>query len=248
MELQSCVNSMWIGNVLSDMENLCISSFLSYGYRFNLYVYEEVKNLPVGVVILDGNEILHKSKIFYYKNEPGKGSFSAFSNLFRYALLQKHGGIWVDMDVVCVGRFDEFSSIALASQLNSNGTQTPTTCFIKCPKNCDFINYCFNQSLQKNFEELRWGEIGPNLIKEAVYKYSLFDSVLGYKVVCPINFFECQFFFESNNNFKFTHETKMIHLWNEMWRRRDYNKNFNYNKNCLYEKIKSNNFLKIKML
>ena len=35
---------------------------------------------------------------FIYKN----GSVSAFSNLFRFTLLYKKGGYWIDADLLCV--------------------------------------------------------------------------------------------------------------------------------------------------
>ena len=105
------VQSLWIGPCLSLMERSCIKSFLDKGHEFHLYVYGETKNIPEGCKILDGNEILPESEIFYYKKNStncgkSEGSVSAFSNLFRYKLLFEKGGYWVDMDMVCLKYFD----------------------------------------------------------------------------------------------------------------------------------------------
>jgi len=52
--------------------------------------------------VIDGNQIIPEHEAFTYKNGPGSGSYSAFSNLFRYKLLAQKGGWWIDMDMVCL--------------------------------------------------------------------------------------------------------------------------------------------------
>ena len=34
-------------------------------------------------------------------------------------------------------------------------------------------------------------------------------------------------------------ESYTVHLWNEMWRRYNFNKNKTYDENCLFEKLKA---------
>ena len=97
------VQGLWIGSPLSIMERLSIKSFLDNGHEYHLYTYDELKDVPAGTVIKDGNEILPASAIFKYKDRP---SYSAFSNFFRYKLLLERGGWWVDTDVICLKPFD----------------------------------------------------------------------------------------------------------------------------------------------
>ena len=92
------MQSLWIGKPLSKLEQLCFKSFLDNGHTVHLYVYDNISNVPSGVIIKDANEILDKSEIYRYKN----GSVSAFSNLFRFTLLYKKGGYWIDADLLCV--------------------------------------------------------------------------------------------------------------------------------------------------
>ena len=40
------VQSLWVGNRLSRMEHYSIKSFLKLGYKFILYTYEPVANIP----------------------------------------------------------------------------------------------------------------------------------------------------------------------------------------------------------
>ena len=74
--MSNIIQSLWVGGELSKMEQLCAKSFVDNGHTYHLYTYGDVKNIPEGVIIKDGNEIVDKSEIFRYKN----GSFSAFSN------------------------------------------------------------------------------------------------------------------------------------------------------------------------
>ena len=54
------VQSLWIGNHLSDMEIISIKSFIEHGYEYHLYCYDKIDNVPEGTIVKDGNEILDK--------------------------------------------------------------------------------------------------------------------------------------------------------------------------------------------
>lgn len=97
------IQSLWIGESLSVMEQLSITSFLSNGHEFHLYAYDDVKNVPEGTVLKDASEIISPDKIFKYKDHD---SYAGFANLFRYTLLLERGQWWVDTDVVCLSPLD----------------------------------------------------------------------------------------------------------------------------------------------
>ena len=65
-----------------------------HGNEYHLYTYGNVEGIPEGTIVKNANEIIPKKNIFTYKN----GSYSAFSNLFRFTMLYKRGGCWVDTD------------------------------------------------------------------------------------------------------------------------------------------------------
>ena len=97
------IKALWIGSSLSIVEQLALASFVKHGHRVELFTYENVKNIPEGVIIRDGREILDSTNIFMYKKKP---SYSGFANWFRYEMLYKEGGVWIDTDVVCLKPFD----------------------------------------------------------------------------------------------------------------------------------------------
>ena len=70
---------------------------LEHQHEFHLYTYQPIENIPDGTVVLDANEIMPESEVFKLKDH-----YLPFSDIWRYWLLYKKGGIWVDMDMVCV--------------------------------------------------------------------------------------------------------------------------------------------------
>ena len=52
------IQSLWIGPRLSNMEHLCIKSFIDFGHEFHLYTYDKVDNIPEGVIVKDGISII----------------------------------------------------------------------------------------------------------------------------------------------------------------------------------------------
>src|SRR5258705_11250485 len=99
------IQMLWIGSRLSALEQLSIRSFLANGHAVHLYAYGEVAGVPAGTTTRDAREILPEAEVFTYSTGFGKGSPSAFSNYFRYKLLHERGGMWCDIDIVCLQPF-----------------------------------------------------------------------------------------------------------------------------------------------
>jgi len=106
------VNAMWVGNKLSKLELLTVSSFIAHGHEFHLWTYSDIVTpLPRGVTIRDAENILPRRAVFRsigtdVETGVGNGSFAGFSDLFRYKLLYDKGGFWADMDMTCLKPLD----------------------------------------------------------------------------------------------------------------------------------------------
>ncbi len=92
------VFSLWVGGPLSPYEVLSLRSFLQHGHAFTLYSYDRRLRVPAGVELRDAAEILPRHRL----HRDGRGAWAGFADLFRYAALARHGGIWVDCDIVCL--------------------------------------------------------------------------------------------------------------------------------------------------
>jgi len=87
LEANKIIQGLWIGSELSAMEQLSISSFLQNGHDYHLYVYDEVKNIPPGTLVMDAQEILPSSCIFQYQRSP---SYAGFARAVKKFGLERH--------------------------------------------------------------------------------------------------------------------------------------------------------------
>tara|TARA_Y100001970_G_scaffold284650_1_gene402445 strand:+ start:2823 stop:3590 length:768 start_codon:yes stop_codon:yes gene_type:complete len=249
--MSNIIQSLWVGGELSKMEQLCAKSFVDNGHTYHLYTYGDVKNIPEGVIIKDGNEIVDKSEIFRYKN----GSLSAFSNYFRFNLLHKKGGYWVDADVLCVKPFKFDKDIVFVSEPIGRlyNSTMPTSCIIKLPSNSEITSEAIK--MQKEHKKLilsgklEWGS-GPATIKHIINKFNLQKYILPWQMICTCDYQAVISLVHPNSGVKrffpnviekynkIKNETFCIHLWNEGWRTSKLKKNINYHPDSIFELFK----------
>ncbi|MHA7828284.1 MAG: hypothetical protein ACX93P_12070 [Roseovarius sp.] len=98
------VASLWIGDELSWMEQICLLSFMEHGHRTILYVYDDVKSVPEGVEIRDAREVMPTDQIIYHVNT---GSPAFHSDVFRLRMLAQTDFLWVDTDAYCLKPFQK---------------------------------------------------------------------------------------------------------------------------------------------
>ena len=164
------------------MEQLSIASFLQNGHEYHLYVYDELKNVPVNTVIKDATEILPASRIFQYKHQ---ASYAGFANFFRYKLLLERGGWWVDTDVICLKPFDFREEYVFSSEVDKE-YDVIASAVIKAPAGSRVMAYAWEVCEEKDPRQLMWGETGPQLITSAVRKYSLEHYKKPALFFCPL--------------------------------------------------------------
>jgi hypothetical protein len=110
------LQSYWSGAPLSLLERACLTSWVAFGARVHLYTHDSISGLEAQIPavvrrhirVLDADAIVDRSRKFNYKGDAPKSkradAFTAlpFSDLFRYEMLRKVGGIWMDMDIMLV--------------------------------------------------------------------------------------------------------------------------------------------------
>tara|TARA_Y100001972_G_scaffold128789_1_gene191746 strand:- start:4406 stop:5215 length:810 start_codon:yes stop_codon:yes gene_type:complete len=225
--------SLWIGDKLSLMEYGCIKSFLKHGYEFHLYVYGEVENIPEGVVIKDGNQILNKNDIF-----KEHGSILPFADLFRFKMLYLCGGCWVDLDIICLKPFDEMltKDILFSSErtmkkgaYKSNNPTCPSINFMYSKKNKEIIFEELYLMLLYKKGNMRNELEGMKVIKEFFKKKhpELKDNILPPEHVNNMDWWHYQeFYLDKEFKMKYGVEPNlpitqgyMLHCWRNMFRR-----------------------------
>jgi len=195
-EQDKVANSLWIGEKLLPQHLMSINSWLKHGWKYNLYIYGEVSNIPPGVNIFDGNVILPESEIWYYNKGFNKGSPSGFSNEFRFTLLNTLGGLWVDTDVVLLKDFNLDKEYIFISERNENGEIHPTSSVIY--SDSYRVNFPQKQIWSEAIDNISYrnkarvihGETGPQLVTYLVNKYNLEKYVLSPNAFCSIGWHE----------------------------------------------------------
>jgi len=238
--MSNIIQTLWIGDTLSCMEILSLNSFVKNDMEIHLYCYEDIKNVPDGVIIKDGKDILPKEDVFAYQVGPGKGSYSAFSNYFRYKLLYEKGGWWVDTDMVCLQPWEFEDEYVFCSEEDYD-THKPilNTGAIKCPKGDKLMDYCYNECLKKDKKTLEWGIVGPRLLNEAVNKFNYNEYIKPIHTFCFIAPFRSNLFITPGKVMKPSNSIYGLHLWNEAWRRIGLDKKGTYPPTSIYEQLKA---------
>lgn len=228
------MQSLWIGDSLSSMERLSIKSYLANGHEFRLFVYDDVKGVPEGVVVKDANEIIPREEIFLIR-----GGYSSFSDFFRWRLVLTQGNWWTDLDAVCLKPFD-FSSeyVFIGGKGKPGSDDCITSGLFKAPAHSPIMEWGWERCQQMDPATMSWGEAGPPLFTEAVHKFGFLNSIVPGRLFFPVFYTEAPGAFLNRHTSDEYGDAYSVHLFNEIWRLADAGKNFDYPSNCAYEKLK----------
>ena len=204
------VQSLWVGNRLSRMEHYSIKSFLRLGYKFILYTYEPVANVPKGTIIKKGDSIIPKNEIFLLKK-----TLLPFADIFRYKMLYMNGGYWVDLDMIALKQFNFnepyiFSSertIQKGAFRNRNSTYVSNIGVLKAPKGSPFYKELYERCIEienkkTNKDKLRY----MRELRDMIAKYRYEKYVKDPSLFCQLDWWYAKDAFipnyTHNGNFK----------------------------------------------
>lgn len=235
----SVFRALWIGRRLSALERLSLRSFVDHGHRVELYSYGDVGGVPDGVVRRDAGEILPRARVFRYGREAGEGSgsFAAFANLFRYKLLHKRGGCWIDTDVICLRPIDIDMPYCFGFEVPGriNGAA------LRAPVGSMMIAELLDRATTIG-ERVRWGQTGPLLMTEMAIRHGVLDQALPPSAFYPLDYREAASLFATDPDGSLWSRLDgayTLHAWNEMLRRARIRKNRRYPASSVFERLKS---------
>jgi hypothetical protein len=227
------VRSFWHGP-FSPYEALCLSTFVAAGVEVELFSEAPVPGLPEGVRRRDAREILDQ-EVAFYRHEFDGPSPSLHSNHFRYTLLEKLGGWWIDTDAMLVASSLPAANIFIARQsdrkLNSS--------VMRFPPGHPMMKAA-RQRTAARLENARWGETGPKLLTELQPAYAP-DMPIAQRQSCyAIGAEEFEKFLlpEARDELdERTADATFVHLWNEMWHKAGIPKNIAPPKGCWLDRM-----------
>ncbi|MFT3736025.1 MAG: glycosyltransferase [Rhodocyclaceae bacterium] len=217
------VHMLWVAGSLSRLEYQAIASFVRQGFDVQLWHYGELANVPEGVCQRDAREVLPESSLFLNR----QGSYAGFSDLFRYAVLGKFGGLYSDVDVVALRPASEMPQTPFLvtermrdgrAKINGNVIHLPD------PKPGDLIDLAAGYATAFPKDKVFWSEIGPALLTAiaGIYPQHGFD-IKPVTFANPVNWWDCpqQLLAPAPA----PEQAHFLHLYNEMWRRSGADKN-----------------------
>ena len=239
------IQMLWVEGPLSPLERLSMASFMRCGHPVHLYVYGQVDGVPEGVSVLDGRAILPEERICRYGPAagPGAGSLALFANVFRYALLNRHGGVWSDCDMVCLKPLGDAlaADYVIATEYRDRRRQVAiaNNCLIKAPAGSPFIAECNATAMQADMEKSGWGELGPAMMTVLVRKHAIERFLAPPWRFSPMGWWEFRRLVEDTAAPDWPDVTLALHCFNEMWRRAGLDKHARYGAQSPFERLKA---------
>ena len=209
------VRMFWYGSTLSPYERLSIASFLKHGHHVEVFSYSEL-NLPEGAVRVDAATVLPESEVFAYRRGAGKGSVSAFSNMFRYKMLHELGGLWADCDVLCLRPMHSLPAACVAWEDGA----TVATGVMRFPPGHALPGELYRQAVALG-KDIVWGQIGPQLLTRLLPQFPDVE-ILPAQSFYPVHWCEAwRLILPGEYDFctSAAEGSYAVHWWNEIFRR-----------------------------
>lgn len=212
------VNGFWHGEQIDELSLFCINSWIKNGYEFHLWTFNKdisVKN----ATIKDARVLTPSSSYFTYDRGHSAGSPVAFSNYFRAVLLYELGGLYVDLDMLCIKPYNFTQEYVFCKQQHSAYPLSIGTGIIYTNRNKNRIFKEWRDSiLEKRKNPITHGDLGPDLFTRLIVKNKLLHYTLSKEYFNPVDWEDPDKMFEKKL------DTFGIHLYCSQWKKEDYSK------------------------
>ena len=230
-EMLRCV-TLWIGDSLGPVERACLRSILRQGHALTLYCYQEPIGIPAGVDLADASAIIPESAIL----RDSTGSVALFSDWFRYELLHRRLGTWVDADVYLVGALDAESPYLFGIEspgiLNNAVLRAPSDSslisgllepFVKptTPKWMPLGKYSRMRARELltghvALADVPWGTTGPRALTGLARRHGLMHLAQPQDLFYPVPWSRASWILDPDAALEevISERTVAVHLWN----------------------------------
>lgn len=206
----------WSGQDFQYVNYLCVLSLLKTNKVDTCTIYyeeapinnsnwDELRKLEkVNVHRIDWDEFLNELKLnkeninlFFTKS---RGKINQFSNLFRYLVLYKYGGVYIDFDTIFIKDFTSLldTNFFVGFQLDINNITVMSTpglnksiingAITGASKKCPISKFILDAMMlmSNKCDVLIWGSLGPLLLTTLLYPRSYF----GQRVLYIVNYLD----------------------------------------------------------
>lgn len=233
------VTGFWTGETLPEIPELCIRSFLDHGHKFQLFSYKEYPNIPPGTILRDASQLIPENDIFVHHS----GSHAPFADWIRCAFLYLEGGMWVDMDVICLSpdipgddmwfALQEKGIVGVAVMAMPPNNDAIRNLMLTCEDPSRILPWDSKskQARKKRIRqetpdlmELRknipWGEVGPYGVSDMLQYYNILESAAPPESVYPLYYNRWEQYYDGSLDLSspLFQNSWAIHVWGEMRR------------------------------
>jgi Alpha 1,4-glycosyltransferase conserved region len=226
-----CV-TLWIGEGFGAVERACLRSVLRQGHRLTLYCYREPIGIPDGVELQDASAILPETSIVRHRG----GSVAPFSDWFRYELLKRGLGTWIDTDMYLLRPLDEEAEHLFGEErpgvINNAVLRLPpdsptldellepfrgtTPAWLSARHRAgSHLRKLLNGRVEVG--AMPWGTTGPAALTAVAAKFGISSCALPAPVFYPVPWEQAAWILDPRLRLDevVADETVGIHLWNE---------------------------------
>jgi hypothetical protein len=219
MRSPETVRCFWHGSPLGPYQLMGMRSFVDHGHRVELFTYDPGIAVPDWIIRRDANEIWPTSHVLTYQNDLGRGSFALHANLFRYAMLHRLGGWWVDHDVILLRR--ELPAQDFFFSLETRSPIRVTFSVLKFPAGHPALAEALAQCVAVGESPL-YGETGADLLTKVVARHRLARHGQTMETTYPLSALDVPAMFDPAQRDQIRARcanSTFVHLFNETWRR-----------------------------
>ena len=224
-------NFFWHGNPPSLYEINCLLSFVKNDFNVNLWTFTKF-DVPTGINICDAREFFNQDDILKFKQDEKVGCLAAFSDAFRYHVLNKYQGWWFDTDCVCLTDQSNFKKLKenrkiVAGYEDDTHINGAVLSFNDAKLSIQSLQM-LNATLDECSYNIKWGGIGPQLITKLVNTNDLRDSILPPSFFYPVSYKHALDALDPNkleDIETMCSQSYVYHCWNEVLTRKQVNKN-----------------------
>lgn len=225
--------SLWIGPSLGVLERACLRSVLRQGHSLTLYCYRAPQGVPEGVELADAAQVLPESEVVPYRN----GSYSLFSNRFRYELQRRGLGTWLDCDAYLLAPLDGENSYMIGEyepeKLNPGVLRMPSDSpllpLLLAPFEERSVPYWLPwlgkaaayarrvTTGRTGIASMPWGTTGPLGLTALVRRLGEPVHPLPPEILYPVRWQDAAWIADPDQRLedRITSRTVSVHLWNE---------------------------------
>jgi hypothetical protein len=229
------LNSLWVGDKLTCLEQLTIQSALYHGHQFRLFSYnpDSLEGVPSGVELHDASDVMPKDKLIAYAECNNGVSLGA--NLWRYHMLAMGLGYWCDLDCVLLQPFDFPDPYVLGWEYEG----WINNAVMLAPADSEFVQDLFdltrpnvrppwfgprrslNFYIQRwrrgyvGLEDFQWGTYSAGLVTYIVRKRKLERFVQAPETFYPVRWSDASLILGDADilNSKIGPNTRAVHMW-----------------------------------